>query len=202
MKEVKIGQQLWTAENLNEDTFANGDLIYEITSKEQWYEFIDSKKPGWCYYDFDTENAKYGKIYNIYAVIDERGLAPEGWLIPSNADWDLLVETIGENNASSLKNSSGWWMNENGTNESGFSGLPGGYMDDGEFYYKDFFANWWSMEVATNFKGSLLFDNEPQPLYVYAESHSGDETCNQIHRGTNSEYSIAACGYYVRCMKG
>jgi len=204
MKEVKIGLNTWTSENLNTDKFRNGDSIDKITNQEQWYELIESRTPGWCYYDFDPENERYGKMYNFYAVIDERGLAPAGWRIPSNGDWNELVETIGENNATSLKDTSGWpirWSNENGTNESGFSALPGGYLYNGYFSFKDYYAMWWSMEEITfTNKGNFMFDNEPEPLYIFSES--GGDNYEVIHRGTNEEkIEINNNGYYVRCVK-
>lgn len=199
MKDIKIGNQLWAAENLNSDTFLNGDLIEEITSEQAWYEFTEQHKPGWCYYDFNKENEKYGKIYNYFAIADERKLALAGYRIPSNSDWDELVEYIGEENAASLVHTSGWGHidDENGNNESGFSALPGGYMDNGCFYLLKELAIWWSYEKYMDFKGNIIFtDEEPNPLYVRLDGEG-----HLMERGTNSEYAIICCGYYVRCLR-
>jgi uncharacterized protein (TIGR02145 family) len=199
MKEVIIGPNTWAAENLNTANFRNGESIDEITNQEEWFKFIESETPGWCYYNFDQENEKYGKIYNFYAVVDDRGLAPSGWKIPSNSDWDEFIESIGENNADLIKNTSGWWEDENGTNQSGFSALPGGYNYNGDFCFEGAIAMWWSMEEFTKFKTYVDFDNEPEPLFIYPEDTHG----YKIHRGINEEkISITCNGYYIRCLKG
>ena len=95
------------------------------------------KTGAWCYYDNDSSNGtKYGKLYNWYAVNDPRGLAPNGYHIPSDVEWTKLADYLGgENKAGKkIKNTSGWRNDGNGTNSSGFSGLPGGQRDyDGTF---------------------------------------------------------------------
>lgn len=74
-KTVKIGTQTWMAENLITTKFRNGDPVPEAKSDDEWV----VKKSSWCYYDNDPKNGlKYGKLYNWYALMDPRGLAPEG----------------------------------------------------------------------------------------------------------------------------
>lgn len=91
--EITFGNQTWTVRNLNVDTFRNGDRIKEVKTKEEWVKLYDSKQPAWCYYDFDNTNeSKYGKLYNWYAINDPRGLAPKGWHIPNSRDWDSLIQ--------------------------------------------------------------------------------------------------------------
>ena len=88
-KQVKIGNQVWMAENLNVDHFRNGDEITEAKTVDEWR----SGNPAWCYYNNDpTTAAKYGKLYNAAALNDSRRLAPEGWHIPSHIEFNLLVE--------------------------------------------------------------------------------------------------------------
>ncbi len=126
-KTVKIGNQTWLAENLDVSTFRNGDVILEAKTKEEWQKAYESKKPAWCYYNNDPSNgAKYGKIYNWHAVIDERGLAPIGWNIPCVSEWKTLNLAFKELGGKKLKSTNGWKDNGNGTNESGFNALPGG----------------------------------------------------------------------------
>jgi len=88
---VKIGRLVWTTQNLNVSTFRNGEKIPEANSKEEWLNAVKTKKPAYCYKDFDSKNgANYGKLYNYFAVEDQRGLAPTGWAIPSEDDvYDL-----------------------------------------------------------------------------------------------------------------
>ncbi|MBM3456181.1 MAG: hypothetical protein FJX80_13740, partial [Bacteroidetes bacterium] len=72
-KTVKIGSQVWLAQNLNTDRFQNGDIIPEAKTREEWYLAGENKQPAWCYYENAPANgAKYGKLYNWYAVSDSR----------------------------------------------------------------------------------------------------------------------------------
>jgi uncharacterized protein (TIGR02145 family) len=92
-KSVKINNQIWMAENLNVDRFRNGDTIPYARSETDWNLANKKKKPAFCYYQNDSINGKkYGKLYNWYAIIDKRGLAPKGWKLPSADDWFRLNE--------------------------------------------------------------------------------------------------------------
>jgi uncharacterized protein (TIGR02145 family) len=139
--------QVWLAENLNVDKFRNGDPIPEAKTKKEWERAIQNKQPAWCYYDNNSKNSNtYGKLYNWYAVNDPRGLAPEGWKIPSPEEWSLLENFFG-NSSLKLKSNYGWVSDGagNGTNESGFSAVPGGarYIN-GDFGNIEREGLWWS----------------------------------------------------------
>lgn len=190
---VTIGTQVWSTKNLDVSSFRNGDPIPQAKTKEEWEQAGKNKQPAWCYYDNDPANgAKYGKLYNWYAVIDERGLAPSGYHIPSDAEWEILVSYLGNAAGVKMKAASGWksykmggsktcpnckdWSDEyrnkvpchtckdtrsvsaptvthsgNGTNSSGFSGLPGGfrYKGTGTFIQLGESGKWWSSTVST-----------------------------------------------------
>jgi uncharacterized protein (TIGR02145 family) len=109
---VKIGTQVWSKKNLDVSTFRNGDPILYVTNMEDWKNagyYKGAKTPAWCYYQFDpSNNEKYGKLYNWYAVNDPRGLATEGWHIPSNVEWDILKNYLGSEIGKKMKNASGW----------------------------------------------------------------------------------------------
>jgi uncharacterized protein (TIGR02145 family) len=143
-KTVKIGDQTWMAENLSVNKFRNGDPIPEAKSTEEWLKV----SPAWCYYENNPENgAKYGKLYNWYALVDPRGLAPAGWHIPVREEWQAIAVTLGgiDPAGKKMKSTSGWDDNGNGTNESGFSGLPGGSRaEEGSFLDIGRFGMWWS----------------------------------------------------------
>jgi uncharacterized protein (TIGR02145 family) len=145
---VKIGSQVWTTENLNVSTFRNGDPIPEAKTDDEWELAEKNKQPAWCYYENDPKNAeKYGKLYNWYAVNDPRGLAPKGWHVPSVTEWTQLTNYLGGIDAAGEKMKSiiGWNVNGNGTNSSGFSGLPGGGRRGiGYFYNIGNYGIWWS----------------------------------------------------------
>ena len=186
-KSVKIGTQTWMTENLNVSTFRNGDPIPEAKTKEEWESAGTNHQPAWCYYDNNPANGtKFGKLYNGYAVFDSRGLAPEGWHVPIDAEWTALESNLGDDAGNKMKSKSGWdnyktggakacpncagWNKEyrkktpchkckdtrsvpapevthsgNGTNSSGFSGLPGGSrLTSGTFNYVGVDGYWWS----------------------------------------------------------
>ncbi|MGB1104368.1 MAG: fibrobacter succinogenes major paralogous domain-containing protein [Crocinitomicaceae bacterium] len=155
--EVTIGNQLWMNENLNVDKFRNGDPIPEAKTDEEWVNAGKNKQPAWCYYDNDTANGtKYGKLYNWYAVNDSRGLAPEGWHVPTDEEWTVLTDYLGGEDVAGtkMKSKNRWEKDGNGTNESGFSGLPGGFR-----FSLGIFSNnggyWWSS--TENWKGSAWY---------------------------------------------
>jgi uncharacterized protein (TIGR02145 family) len=153
-KEVKIGDQIWMSENLNVDKFRNGDPIPEAKTDEEWEKAGRNGEPAWCIYDNDPANGeKYGKLYNGHAVNDPRGLAPEGWKIPTDEDWSRLTNFLGgwKIAGKKMKYTDFWADKENrnesgnGTNETGFSGLPSGGRDiDGGFGQIGKRCIWWS----------------------------------------------------------
>ncbi len=147
-KTVKIGKQEWMTKNLDVATFRNGDTIPEANTDEKWVKSNKEHTPAWCYYGNDLKlGEKYGKLYNWYAVNDARGIAPKGFHVPSKAEWDVLLETLGGDTIADkkLKSTEGWLEDGNGTNESGFSGLPGGRRDfNGGFGNVGYVSSWWS----------------------------------------------------------
>jgi hypothetical protein len=92
---VTIGTQVWMTKNLDVSTFRNGEIIPEAKTPEEWEAAKENKQAAWCYYDNNPANGtKYGKLYNWYAVNDPRGLAPEGWHVPTDQEWNVLEESI------------------------------------------------------------------------------------------------------------
>lgn len=119
--EIKIGHQTWAAKNLEVVTFRNGDTIAEANGGKKWKDTATKKTPAWCYYNNDPKN---GKLYNWYAITDPRGLAQDGWHVPSLDEWKELGNALGglKEAAEKLKSSTEW----NGNNSSGFNALPCG----------------------------------------------------------------------------
>jgi uncharacterized protein (TIGR02145 family) len=156
---VQIGAQTWAVANLNVITFRNGDTIPEAKTNKEWVTAGESGKPGWCYYNNDPANGlKYGKLYNWYAVNDPRGLAPAGWSLPDDRDWTALMYYLGGPDASGrkMKNTTGWIDGNIGTNESGFTGLSGGYrIENGIFMNLGSIGTWW---CTTESKASSAID--------------------------------------------
>ncbi|MFM7672831.1 MAG: FISUMP domain-containing protein [Bacteroidota bacterium] len=91
-KTVKIGEQVWMAENLNADRFRNGDTIFEAKSEEEWRLAGKLAKPAWCYFENEVKNKViFGKLYNRYALTDPRGLAPLGFEFACDHDWMRII---------------------------------------------------------------------------------------------------------------
>ena len=147
---IKVGTQIWMADNLNVATFRNGEPIPELKDKEEWLKAGEEGRPACCYYDNDpSKGLEYGKLYNWYAVNDKRGLAPEGFHIPNELEWDTLVDYSGDDAGTKMKSNYGWLKNT-GTNTSGFSGLPAGYRNNGVFHNIGTYGRWWSsVEVGS-----------------------------------------------------
>jgi uncharacterized protein (TIGR02145 family) len=147
-KTVQIGKQEWLAENLNTSHFRNGDPIPELEGAAEWQAAGDQRKPAWCYYNGDTAAGnKYHKLYNWYALTDPRGLVPEGWHIPTIADWVAFTGGLGgENGAAIRMKSHDEW---DGNNASGFAALPGGYRNfNNVFSHIRNIASWWSASAV------------------------------------------------------
>ena len=163
MKEVKIGDQTWATKNLDVTEFRNGDPIPEVRTDADWQKAGKHGKPACCYYENDPANGtKYGKLYNWYAVNDPRGLAPKGWHVPSDAEWTILADYLGgvKEAGTKLKSASDWKNNSNGSNSSGFAGLPGGGRGDGgKFSGIGAFGYWWrSLEGSAGGAWFLFLD--------------------------------------------
>jgi TonB family protein len=171
-------------ENLNVDRFQNGDIIPEAKTTEEWKAAGNTKRPAWCYYDNDPKNGNnYGKLYNWYAVNDTRGLAPSGWHVPTDYEWTVLSTFLGGEDVAvkTIKSTYGWNDNGNGTNNSGFSGLPGGYR----YFYGNFDSvgsngSWWSAseDDATDAWSRELYDYYSYLLRKnYAKKHGFSVRC-------------------------
>jgi len=147
-QDVKIGKQTWATKNLDESKFRNGEAIPLAKTNAEWELAGKKKQPAWCYYENNTANgSSYGKLYNWYAVNDPRGLAPKGYHISTDNEWTILSENLGGTSkaGTKMKSSSGWKNNGNGTNTTGFAGLPGGYrLNDGNFKNIGAYGDWWS----------------------------------------------------------
>jgi uncharacterized protein (TIGR02145 family) len=145
---VKIGSQVWMSKNLEVTTFRNGDSIFHAQSKADWLYASENNIPAWCYYAFEKNNGEtYGKLYNWHAVSNSRGLAPSGYHVPSDREWTILIDYLGGSSVAGkkLKSRNGWFDNGNGTNISGFSGLPGGFCNYfGNFNDIGTYGYWWS----------------------------------------------------------
>ncbi len=192
---IRIGNQIWMKNNLDIVRFRNGDPIPEARTIDEWIEAGNNRKPAWCYYDNNPEHARvYGKLYNGYALKDERGLAPEGWVIPSVEDWDKLSKAINDDRSIGfkLKSSKGWSdfegfttgnSNGNGDNSSGFSAFPGGFRSsNGDFHDLGHKGMWWSSS------------------FILPKRYSIRRLMNNSDEISSDDYPLSF-GLSIRCIK-
>ena len=179
-KTVKIGNQVWTSKNLDVATYRNGDVIPQVQDENALGNLTTG---AWCYYDYDESNGtKYGKLYNWYAVNDPRGLAPKGYHIPSDAEWTQLSDYLGGDGeaGTKMKSTSGWVENVNGTNSSGFSGLPGGLRSSGTFNDVGYNGYWWSsteLDTGRAWPRHLFYSNGNVYRYDYNKENGFSVRC-------------------------
>lgn len=146
---IMIGTQVWMAENLRSTTYANGDPIPNVTDNAAWTQLTTG---AWSNYANTAANETiYGKLYNWYAAADPRNVCPTGWWVPTDGDWTILTDYLGGENVAGGKMKSTvaqYWLapNTGATNESGFSGLPGGDRlgGFGTFSFLGAYGHWWS----------------------------------------------------------
>jgi uncharacterized protein (TIGR02145 family) len=145
---VKIDGQWWTAENLKTIHYRKGLRIPNITEASEWGSLTTG---ACCDYDNNTDyDSTYGRLYNWYAVSDSRNIAPPGWHVPTDAEWQTLVDFMGGSSVAGGKmkeaGTSHWSApNTGATNESCFSALPGGCRYyDGTFRHMGYGVYFWS----------------------------------------------------------
>jgi uncharacterized protein (TIGR02145 family) len=184
-KTVKIGKQVWMAENLRTTKYNDGTSIPVVADKNAW---IVLSTPAYCLYNNDTVFKKmFGALYNGYAVNSEK-LCPKGWHISSDSEWAALVEFMGgETMAGAMLKEAGiknWTSPNNGaTNESGFNSLPGGTrFSNGLFFSMKTAGYWWTL-------------NKSNPLNGWYRSMSNSS--NTVTRN----YTDLTNGNSVRCVK-
>jgi uncharacterized protein (TIGR02145 family) len=168
---VLIGVQCWMKENLKTTTYSNGTSIPNVTDANAWSSLTTGA------YAWHSNNItwkdKYGALYNWYATADENGLCPTGWHVPTNDEWTALTDYIGGTNephGNELKSCRQvnspfggdcetsihprWDPGDSnyGTDDYGFSGLPGGAREyDGNFSALGSAVFWWSSTEYSSF---------------------------------------------------
>jgi uncharacterized protein (TIGR02145 family) len=180
---IKIGDQVWLKENLKATKYRNGSSIPFITDNTEWGTL---STPGFSWYgnSQSTYGNNYGALYNWYAV-KTGNICPEGWHVPSDAEWTTLVTYLGGDTEAGgkLKATTLWTApNTGATNESNFTAFPGGYRFlDGESYSITEYGYWWS---STEFNS-----NDGYYRLLYYDS-------KVVNKGNFSK----KYGFSVRCM--
>ena len=199
-KTVKIGEQVWMAENLN-----YADSVKTPSLKEN----------SWCYGNVAANCEKYGRLYTWTAAIDSvklandvmnpldcgygktcdfsgtvQGICPSGWHLPSRDEWNTLITAVGGDSkaGTALKSTSGWTslngVSGNGTDAFGFSALPAGYRRyNGDFKYEGDYAFFWSSTEDDSYYAAYY-------MSIFVETYA------TLNLSSSKPY-----GYSVRCLK-
>jgi uncharacterized protein (TIGR02145 family) len=155
---VIIDDKVWMAENLRTTHYKNGDPIPTGFNFSSWHDLAIGG-----YAEYEGQSAEeYGNLYNWFTVEDDRGVCPENWHVPSDIEWQEMANYLIEmgNNGGDLKesgtieNGDGHWYSPNtgATNETGFTGLPGGYRHQTDGSYNDlgYYGYYWSSTEYTS----------------------------------------------------
>jgi uncharacterized protein (TIGR02145 family) len=194
-QDVTIGKQTWMQKNLNVSKYRDGTPIPQVTDPSQWANLTTG---AWCYYNNDPANGTiYGKLYNWYAVAGihdtdpstpNKILAPQGWHVPSDAEWTTLTTFLGGESVAGVKMKStgtSLWLppNTEATNSSGFTGLPAGWRyGSGAFNYIGDIGFWWS-------------SSESSTTVAWDRSLDGGDD-NAYRDSSSKNY-----GFSVRCLR-
>ncbi len=183
----KIGTQVWMGENLKVTKYRNGNSIQEVTDNIAWRNLTSG---AFCNFDNNTANGNiYGKLYNYYAIADNRKLCPTGWHVPTKEEWNTLFNFLGGGLNAGIKlkeQGTAHWNLARGSNTTGFTALAGSFRGDNGFFYNSVkhSAWWWtSTEYNTTFPWSVFL---------------GDDG---ITFQTTDNYHDKRAGQSVRCIK-
>ena len=156
---VLIGDQCWFKENLN---YATGN--------------------SWCYDNDHAKCATYGRLYDWETAL---GVCPSGWHTPSDAEWIILTDYLGGTNVAGdkMKSISGWYNNGNGSNNSGYTALPGGYRDYGGGF------------------GSLAKNATFWSSTEYSSTYSWGRALTYLYDGVYRTYDYKTAGRSARCLQ-
>jgi uncharacterized protein (TIGR02145 family) len=176
-KTITIGTQTWMAENLRTTTYNDDKPIPNVSDPIAWASLLSG---AYCNYK-DTSDvdfiATYGRLYNWYAINTGK-LAPQGWHVPSKAEFTTLINFLGGDAVAGGKlkeTGTTHWLSPNteATNESGFSALPSGYRGSIDYPFQSLTIGtsfWTSTDDGTYSTGRLLLYNDSHaPIYVFGK---------------------------------
>jgi uncharacterized protein (TIGR02145 family) len=184
---VRIGNQTWLKQNLKTTRYRNGDIIGTTSPVTKNISGESTPKYQWAYNGNEDTSAVYGMLYTWYAVSDGRMVCPTGWHVSTQDEWSTLITFLTSNSLTGgkLKEAgTDHWddPNTNATNETGFTGLPGGERSTNEFRYLGINTHFWTA-TADNATSSWTYNLGYNSGQIY---------------GSNSPNWV---GFSVRCVK-
>jgi uncharacterized protein (TIGR02145 family) len=194
---ITIGGQVWMAENLRSTRYQNGDTIVYKPYSADWSSYTFD---AYCYYDNNSRaESIYGKLYNYRVVSDPRNICPVGWHIPSQYEWQALLNyyKMGATPGDKLREhgSEHWFPpNANATDEFGFAALPGGWCNEqGQFENVRHEARFWS-------SSNYILSN-PNYLEAWSFKMVSDLDPTLQQPNTTIEHIGYLNGCAIRCIK-
>lgn len=204
-KTIKIGNQVWMAENLRVTRYLNGQPVKLLTSANDWSGLSgQAEKGAMAFYNNDQANQRpYGLLYTWYAASDTRKLAPYGWHIPTEAEWIELGNALGGyleaggklKSAGTINAGNGLWIapNTGGTNSSGFNAVPAGERAaDGSFD---------GLSARTRFWTANSFEGDGTNSFSLDVNLFSNQNTLYNSSGDNITSYNALAGLSVRCVK-
>lgn len=189
--EIKIGNQIWMTKNLEVTHFRNGDSIKQVKTDKEWVECAKKQIPAWCYYNNDPVSSKrYGILYNWFAVNDPRGLAPKGYKIPNEEDWNKLINFLGGESEAAPKMRYGKLWGDSIlvlTSKGNFGAIPSGWRkyDDEKIEFINNGVYWWSSSSQTPkiaWTRYLVIKSKEVRSYCYEKGSGLSVRCLKVQR--------------------
>jgi uncharacterized protein (TIGR02145 family) len=152
-----IAGQDWSTTNLTVKHYKNGDVIPQATNANEWDSLTNAGIGTWCYPGYSSILEEYyGVLYNWYAIHDTRGLAPDGWHIPSDDEWVNVKNNLGGFSFAGKKmklidpQPAGWECTDNSDNQSGLSAIPTGFIGDNGAYAPPYIGGFYWSSTETD----------------------------------------------------
>lgn len=177
---VQIGTQCWFAENLRTTQYADNSAIPEVNNGTAWSTTNNGARAA-----YNNDPSTYGYLYNWYAVDSAAGLCPTGWHVPTDGEWTTLANGLGGPTVAGreMKSSASDNPSWDGTNSSGFSGLPGGFrLPNGVFIH-----------VGTN---CFLWSTTPA-----GGGAAWGRSLSYLHDDLYQSGNLQTAGFSVRCLQ-
>ncbi|MEI7724542.1 MAG: fibrobacter succinogenes major paralogous domain-containing protein [Bacteroidota bacterium] len=184
---VTIGTQVWLVENLRTTKYRNGDAIPNVTVDSIWNKQAATATGAWCDYNNDGANILvYGHLYNWFAVNDPRGLAPAGYHVATQTEWETLTTYLGGDSLAGGKlkeTGTAHWLapNTGATNSTGFTAVPGGFrMYSGKSEMIGTFGVWWTSTLSDEFSAmncGMFSDNAGAIISVNRKANGCSVRC-------------------------
>ena len=192
-----IGNQEWMTDNLKVTRYRNGDLIGTTLPATKDIRSETDPKYQWACEGDDRIVPAFGRLFTWYTATDSRKICPDGWHMPGNEEWSLLIEYLGGESVAGGKMKDtenyfpqtypvrGSWLfpNIDATNESRFKAYGSGFRDPaGPFRERYYRGTWWSSNDSSAIKAFTRYCN-------YSSGYAFKTTSNK------------STGYSVRCIR-